>query len=133
MHDCTVAPYAAAGSIMFLSANPTENEAYQALEHWFYTQPHLWGLYGFRDGFNLEQGWFAHDYISLDQGMTLLAIENYRTGLVWETMGRDPAVAGAINAVFRRNVYLPLVINTTDEQQPLPGKRLHTTEIGGAR
>jgi hypothetical protein len=126
MHDCSVAPYAAAGSIMFLSANPAENEAYQALEHWFYTQPRLWGLYGFRDGFNLEQGWFAHDYIGLDQGMTLLAIENYRTGLVWETMGRDPAVARAINTVFGKNIYLPLVTNSADEQQTVPCERLHT-------
>jgi hypothetical protein len=111
IHDCTVAPYAAAGSIMFLSANPAENEAYQALEHWFYTQPRLWGLYGFRDGFNLDQGWFAHDYISLDQGMTLLAIENYRTGLVWDTMMRDPAITQATRTVFERKVCLPLVMN----------------------
>jgi hypothetical protein len=113
-HDCTVAPYAAAGSIMFLSANPAENEAYQTLEHWFYTQPRLWGLYGFRDGFNLNQGWFAHDYISLDQGMTLLAIENHRTGLVWDTMRREPAIERAIMAVFERKGYLPLVTSGTN-------------------
>ncbi len=110
LHDCTVAPYAAAGSIMFLDSDPANNEAYQALDYWFHHQPRLWGLYGFRDGFNLNQGWFAHDYIGIDQGMTLLAIENYRTELIWDTLLQDPAIARARNAVLEKwRVYLPLL------------------------
>jgi hypothetical protein len=121
-HDGTVAPHAAAGSIVFLGANPAENEAYQALDHWYQTQPRLWGLYGFRDGFNLGRrvddpagtdpgdDWFAHDYLGLDQGMTLLALENYQTGLVWRTMGRDPVVSRGLCAVFECNIYLPIVL-----------------------
>ena len=111
LHDCTVAPYAAAGSIMFLSSNPAENEAYQALKYWFYNQPRLWGLYGFRDAFNLNQDWFAHDYIGLDQGMVLLAIENYRTELIWKTILREPAVVRARDQVLKaRRIYLPILL-----------------------
>jgi hypothetical protein len=109
LHDCTVTPYAAAGSIIFLSADPTANEAYQALAHWSETQPRLWGLYGFRDGFNIDQDWYAHDYIGLDQGMTLLALENYRTGLIWATLGHEPALVRAIAAVLTHRNYLPVV------------------------
>lgn len=108
-HDCTVTPYAAAGSISFLSAQPATNAAYQALAHWYATQPRLWSLYGFRDGFNVDQGWYAHDYIGIDQGMTLVALENYRTGLVWATLRQEPAIAHAIAAVLAQQTYLPLL------------------------
>lgn len=45
----------------------------------------LWGLYGFRDAFNLTVGpdWYATDYIGIDQGPIIIMIENYRTGSVW--------------------------------------------------
>jgi hypothetical protein len=109
-HNGTVAAYAAAGSIMFLSADPAENQAYQALEYLYTDQPRLWGLYGFRDGFNLEQSWFAHDYIGIDQGMTLLAIENYRTGLVWNTLGEHQAIRSALISVRLPQTYLPIVV-----------------------
>jgi hypothetical protein len=108
-HDCTLTPYAAAGSIVFLSADPAANVAYQTLAHWLATQPRLWGLYGFRDGFNVDQGWYAHDYIGIDQGMTLLALENYRTGLVWRLLGQDPVITRGRAAVLPYAVYLPLL------------------------
>jgi hypothetical protein len=109
LHDCTVTPYAVAGSIIFLGPEPAANEAYQALAHWYATRPRLWGLYGFRDGFNLDRGWYAHDTIGIDQGMTLLALENYRTGLVWRMLRQDPVIARACAAVLRYPVYLPLL------------------------
>jgi hypothetical protein len=108
--DCTLAPHAVAGSLIFLSRNPTDNEAYETLDHWFHSQPRLWGWYGFRDGFSQERDWFAHDYIGIDQGMTLLAVSNYRTEIVWDTLARDPAIARAMAAVFRSYVYLPIVL-----------------------
>jgi hypothetical protein len=114
LHDGTVAPYAAAGSIVFLGGG-SNNEAYQALSHWYQTQPRLWGVYGFRDSFNLgknsgiQDDWFAHDYIGIDQGMTLLALENYQTSLVWDTLNRDPVVSQALSTVFKCYVYLPVI------------------------
>lgn len=115
-HDGTVAPYAVAGSIIFLSSTPADNEAYQTLIGWYQTQPRLWGLYGFRDGFNLgtnnspADDWFAHDYVGIDQGMTLLALENYHSGLIWRLMSRDPVISKAICAVFGCTIYLPVIL-----------------------
>jgi hypothetical protein len=42
--------------------------------------------------------------------MTLLAVSNYRTEIVWDTLARDPAIARAMAAVFRSYVYLPIVL-----------------------
>ena len=117
VHDGTVAPYAAAGSIMFLDRNRSANEAYQALANWYQTQPRLWGLYGFVDSFNLGQNaavsddWFAHDYIGIDQGMTLLALENYQTGFVWGVMSSSPVIIKGKRAVFNLDChnYLPMI------------------------
>lgn len=107
--DCTVAPYAALGSIVFLGADPAQNEAYQALQHWLNDEPRLWGIYGLRDGFNRRRGWYAHDYIGLDQGMALLALENYRSGLIWRLLGRDAVLTRSLQAVFASNrVALPI-------------------------
>lgn len=125
-HDGTIAPYAVAGSIVFLGDNPADNIAYQTLNNWYQTQPRLWGWYGFRDGFNLgkraddptgtdpKDDWFAHDYLGLDQGMTLLAIENYQTGLLWRTAGRDPVLFPKLCTVFQCHYdYLPVILKNS--------------------
>ncbi|MCP5019201.1 MAG: hypothetical protein GY938_28550 [Ketobacter sp.] len=117
LHDGTIAPYAAAGSIVFLSSNPAENEAYLALDYWYQNQPALWGIYGFVDSFNLgkqvdtSDDWYAHDYIGIDQGMTLLALENYQTSFVWSVMNKSSVIQAGKTAVFGPGcyTYLPIV------------------------
>jgi hypothetical protein len=68
------------------------------------TQP-----YGFKPSFNqtftLEQnpkGWWVTPYhFGIDQGPIVLAIENYRTGLIWNIMRRSLyVVAGLRRARF---------------------------------
>ncbi|MEA3367287.1 MAG: glucoamylase family protein [Planctomycetota bacterium] len=55
----------------------------------------LWGPCGFLDAFNLKEGWFAKQHVAADQGPVIVMIENYRTGLVWETfMKCDDVRAG---------------------------------------
>ncbi len=39
-----------------------------------------------------EHGWFDTDYLGIDQGPVVAMIENWRTGLVWRTMRRNPHV-----------------------------------------
>jgi hypothetical protein len=48
--------------------------------------------YGFRDAYNLDKGWVATDYVAIDQGPLLLAIENARSGLIWKLFGDHPLV-----------------------------------------
>jgi hypothetical protein len=77
----------------------------------------LFSRYGFLDSFNptfrlevpLEHGrvvsgvgWFDGDYLGIDQGPILAMIENYRTGLVWNRMRKNPhLVRGLRRAGFR--------------------------------
>jgi hypothetical protein len=66
----------------------------------------VWGEYGFLDAFNPtfrftdvqlrhgrllpELGWFDTDYLGIDQGPIVLMIENYRSGLLWQHLRRNP-------------------------------------------
>lgn len=58
----------------------------------------IWGRYGFADAFNIGRNWYAGDVIGIDLGMTLLAIENYRSGFIWRLMGSFYATAPALQA-----------------------------------
>lgn len=95
--DGTIAPYAAGCAVLF---DPAASLA--ALEHYrslppIEGQPRLWsdpaqGGFGFADAFNLGPGWVAPDYVAIDQGPLLLAIENTRTGLIWKHFHAHPWV-----------------------------------------
>lgn len=89
--DGTIAPYSAGCSIMF-----DPKPAMEAL-HRYRRIDGLWsdpaaGGYGFRDAFHLGTGWIAPDYVAIDQGPLILAIENARTGLVWRLFHEHPVV-----------------------------------------
>lgn len=111
--DGTIAPTAAASSIVFtpeisLAAIREMRARYGAS---------LYGTYGFVDAFNptlrtsdaLKHGridpalgWFDIDSLGIDQGPILAMIENYRTGLVWNVMRKNPnIVRGLKRAGFR--------------------------------
>jgi hypothetical protein len=84
--DGTVVPCAAAGSLMFtpdicLPAVRAMKNRYGA---------RIYGRYGFADAFNPNTGWVAPDVIGIDVGITLLSIENLRTGNVWKWFMGNP-------------------------------------------
>ena len=35
-------------------------------------------------------GWVANDYLGIDQGPIVAMIENYRSGLIWKIMQKQP-------------------------------------------
>ena len=43
-----------------------------------------WKKYGFVDAFNPRSSWTDVDVLGIDQGISMLMIENYRTGFIWE-------------------------------------------------
>jgi hypothetical protein len=48
------------------------------------------------------QGWVSEGYYGLDQGLVVMMIENYRSGLIWNLMKRSPYVrTGLERAGFR--------------------------------
>ncbi len=101
--DGTIAPTAAISSIVF-----TPELSIPALHamHDEYGSD-LYSTYGFVDAFNPTlqtsvgvaagrvvpgKGWFDVDYLGIDQGPIIGMIENYRSGLVWRTMRRNPHI-----------------------------------------
>lgn len=84
----TIAPTAALASMPY-----TPEESLAALEYFYYHLGNqLWGEYGFYDAFSLEERWFASSYIAIDQGPIVCMIENWRSGLLWETFMKDPDI-----------------------------------------
>jgi len=111
--DGTIAPTAAISSIVFtpelsIAALREMKDRYGG---------NLYAKYGFLDAFNPTlrtsqgvtsghvdpaQGWFDVDYLGIDQGPIVAMIENYRSGLVWKTMRKNPHIArGLKRAGFR--------------------------------
>lgn len=84
----TISPTAA------LSAFPyTPEFSMKALRH-FYDDlgDNIWGEYGFVDGFNETQNWYAKSYLAIDQGPAIVMIENYRSGLLWKLLMSCPEI-----------------------------------------
>jgi len=111
--DGTVAPTACASALPFTPdlVVPT----LMAMRRRYGTD--VYGHYGFVDALNPTltapgqarygrivpgKGWFDVDYLGIDQGPILAMIENFRSGLVWNTMRRNPhVVRGLRRAGFR--------------------------------
>lgn len=103
--DGTIAPTAAAASLPFAPeiVIPAVEEIHRRWGRLLYQK------YGFLDSFNPtlvrppdfrlehgsidpELGWINSDYLGIDQGPIVLMIENHRTGLIWETLKKNPHV-----------------------------------------
>jgi hypothetical protein len=78
--DGTVVPCAAGGSVPFL---PKETIACLANLYNSYGL-RAWKKYGFVDAFNPRSSWTDVDVLGIDLGITMLMIENFRTGFIWE-------------------------------------------------
>ncbi len=95
VHDGTIAPYAALSSIVF-----TPEESVSAIRFFYenYRQD-LYGIFGFKDAFNLDKKWWAQEYIGIDQGISVLMLENYlNNGNVWK---KFMSLAWIQNWIFR--------------------------------
>ncbi len=65
----------------------------KALRNFYYSYgSFLWGEYGFRDAFNLQQNWCSDIFMGLNQAPMTVMIENYRTGLLWKLFMSDSDV-----------------------------------------
>lgn len=88
----TIAPTAALASFPY-----TPEESMRALHFFYYTLgDKMFGEYGFKDAFNLNQRWFASSYLAIDQGPIVVMIENYRTGLLWNLFMQNPNVKSGL-------------------------------------
>jgi len=87
-----IAPTAALSSMPY-----TPEESMAALRFFYYTLgDKLWKEYGFIDAFNLTEKWYASDFLAIDQGPIIVMIENYRTGLLWNLLGRSTEIQAGL-------------------------------------
>ena len=83
-----IAPTAAISSLPY-----TPTESMKALKFFYYALgDKIWGQYGFKDAFSLQNLWFADSYLAIDQGPIIVMIENYRSGLLWNLFTSCPEV-----------------------------------------
>jgi len=91
--DGTIAPYASLSSLPFapeivLPTIKSINKKYGK---------RLWGKYGYYDAFNPTAKWFDNDFLGIDEGPLLIMVENFRTGLVWNYVMKDPIIQKGLN------------------------------------
>ena len=84
-----------------LASFPYTPEASMAALRYFYEAlgDRLWGIYGFRDAFNLTEDWFARIYMGLNQAPITVMIENYRTGLIWRLFMANQEIPTALQRI----------------------------------
>jgi hypothetical protein len=93
--DGTVVPCAPGGSVPFL---PKETVACLANLYNSYGL-RAWKRYGFVDAFNPRTTWTDLDVIGIDQGITMLMVENHRTAFIWDTFMRSREAQRAMKLV----------------------------------
>ena len=78
----------------------TPEESMKALKH-FYRDlgGKLWGIYGFRDGYNETENWYQDVYMALNQAPIVIMIENQRTGLVWNNFMKNPEIQPMLDKI----------------------------------
>jgi hypothetical protein len=90
-----IAPTAALSSFPY-----TPEKSMRALKHFYFDMGgRIWGRYGFADAFNEGADWVGTDYLAIDQGPTVIMIENHRTGLLWRLFMSCPEVQHGLNVL----------------------------------
>jgi hypothetical protein len=102
-----------------LASFPYTPEASMAALKHFYRDlgDRLWGIYGPRDAFNLDNDWFAPIYMGLNQAPITVMVENYRTGLLWKLFMSNPEISS-----------LPKRIGFTPDDMPKQNVRSASTQ-----
>ena len=95
LDDGTIAP---TGAVSAMAYAPEQSMA--ALRH-FYRDlgPQVWGIYGFRDAFNLQKNWYSGITMGLNQAPMAVMIENQRSGAIWKNFMLNPEIAPMVQAI----------------------------------
>ncbi len=100
VEDGTINPYGMAASIPFLPEAALKS--LRVIRDKYGDK--VYGNYGFKAGFNADKKWFSNIYIGIDEGVTVLMIENYRTEMVWEYFMRNPCIKSWIELCLSRKI-----------------------------
>jgi len=90
----TVSIYGAVSSLPFVPDLALEMIDYLYREH-----PQTWGKYGFFDAYNLnlDPAWYSSSVYGIDKGCSMIMVENYLSGLIWNTYTNSPYIQNALN------------------------------------
>ena len=83
--DGSVVPSAAAGSLVFMPQATLR--VLKNMKNRYGNRS--WCRYGFVNAFNPLKNWYDTDVVGIDTGITMVMIENLRTGFVWDTFMRN--------------------------------------------
>ena len=94
--DGTIAPWAMLATLPF-----DADTALSGTRHLLKTYPQVCPNDRFASGFNptlttQRDGWLSEGWYGLDQGLLAIMIENYRTGLIWETFRKCSYVTAGL-------------------------------------
>ena len=97
-----ISPTAALSSIVY-----TPKQSIAAMRYWYENKKDkLWGNYGFYDAFSDTDNWYPKKYLGIDQGPTVVMIENYRSGLLWRLFMSDEDVQKGLKKLEFESPYL---------------------------
>ncbi|CAI1057228.1 Uncharacterized protein conserved in bacteria [Serratia quinivorans] len=97
--DGTMVLSGAVGAIVF-----TPKESLAAMQNYYRNHPYTWGKYGFNSGYNLDVTpyWYASSVNGLEKGISIVMLENYRTGIIWRLYMNNEAIKRGIAAIGLR-------------------------------
>lgn len=92
-HDGTVSIYAALACLPYLP-----EEVLGLVDYLYHQQPKTWGAYGFTDAYNIDvqPAWYSQAYYGIDKGCSMIMIENYLSGLIWNAYTNSPSIQKAL-------------------------------------
>lgn len=89
IQDGTIAPYASIASLVFTPQTSLPAIKFLYEQH----RDSLYGPLGFKDAFNLDKKWWSQEYLGIDQGISVLMLENFLSGGgVWGKFMKLPAI-----------------------------------------
>jgi len=91
----TISPTAALSSMPY-----TPTESIMTFKNFYNTYgSKIWGIYGFKDAFNLKENWYASSYLAIDQGPIIVMVENYRSQLLWNNFMKNAEIDSALKKI----------------------------------
>lgn len=90
----TVSIYGAVSSLPFVP-----DLALEMIEYLYREHPQTWGKYGFFDAYNLDVDppWYSSSLYGIDKGCSMLMVENYMSGLIWNTYTNSPYIQNCLS------------------------------------
>lgn len=95
-HNGTVCISAAIACLPFLP-----QETMEMMDYLYQHHPQTWGPYGFFDAYNLsvDPPWYSTSIYAINKGCSVIMIENYLSGLVWNTYTNSAPIQKALRTL----------------------------------